>query len=197
MRLVLLVALLGGVAGCTKAPPLQPKATGRLVVRVPQGNTQVLSDANEVPQLETSFEGAPGHIRVTLEVEGQLPSGRTGTTSLNDVLFRASGDGRIVLTIKKPDPTHPRGEVQLLCQSAGEESLASFEPSLWFDKPSSIVVFEPTINDAGSAPVEGREMTLGRFVARNLPQDIRVTLKAVFSARAMPPRTNAGTRAAN
>ena len=82
----------------------------------------------------------------------------------------------------------------LRCRSGGEESEALYEPAIWLAHPSAIVTFEPVGADPANPVAEGREVILARYVARNLPSDIRLTLKAVFSEEPVAPRVKAGVK---
>jgi hypothetical protein len=196
--IVLLVISCGIIAGCerSKAPPptLSVKPGVPLSVHPSEAPTRFFSSEEEIPSTYSTFEGATGSVRVTLEVQESSSNGEPAPHSLNDVLFKAVGDGRICLTIKRPWPEHPNGRVTIACRSGGEESSADFEPELWFHKPGAIVTFESVGGESSSPVGEGTEVILGRYVARNLPHDIRVTLKAMFSKKPTPPRTNAGPK---
>jgi hypothetical protein len=159
---------------------------------------RVFSSEDEAPSATYAFEGAKGSVRVTMEVGGT--SGPTPNASsadlpkLNDVLFKAEGDGRITVSIKRPWPEHPNGRVTIRCLSGQEESTAEFEPELWFHLPGAIVTFESPLGEPSNPAVEGKEVVLGRYVARNIPHDIRLTLKAVFTKDPVAPRTKAGIK---
>ena len=106
----------------------------------------------------------------------------------------AEGDGRLSVAIKRPWPEHPNGRVTIRCLSGAEESSADFEPELWFHEPGAIVTFESPMGEASGPVVEGKEVILGRYVARNIPRDIRVTFRAVFSRDPLAPRVKAGLK---
>lgn len=159
---------------------------------------RVFSSGDEVPSASYAFEGAKGSVRVTMEIGGT--SGATSNdpptapTSLNDVLFQAEGDGRLTVSIKRPWPEHPNGRVAIRYLSGREESTAEFEPELWFHLPGAIVTFESPLGESSNPVVEGKEVVLGRYVARNIPHDLRVTFKATFTKDPVAPRTKAGVR---
>ena len=131
---------------------------------------------------------------MTMEVEGSSTSTPPAPASLNDVLFKADGDGRLSVASSGPWPEHPNGRVTIRCLSGGEESSAEFEPELWFHLPAAIVTFESPLGEPSNPVVEGKEVILGRYVARNIPRDIRLTFKAVFSRDPVPPRMKAGIK---
>ena len=189
-----LLALLVGVVGCDGAtPPTAPPAgpVEPLAIHRPDSTTRVFSGADETPGASYLFAGASGSVRVTMEVEGTTAS---AVPTVNDVLFRAQGDGRISVAFKRPWPGHPDGRVTIACRSGEEESSSEFEPELWYHKPGAIVTFEPP----GPEPIEpvaaGKEIVLGRYVARNVPRDVRVSFKAVFAREPVAPRTKAGAK---
>jgi hypothetical protein len=195
---VLFVFSMVGLVGCGEikpsAPSLALKPVIPLMVHPSEAPTRVFSSEEEIPTTFSSFDGAKGSVRVTLEIEGNSKSSRPTPMSINDVLFKAVGEGRISLAIKRPWPEHPNGRVTIGCCSGTEESSAEFEPELWFDKPGAIVTFESVGSDSASLTGEGKEIVLGRYVARNVPQDIRLTLKAMFTREPVTPRTNAGMK---
>lgn len=127
-------------------------------------------------------------------LEGVAASNSTTPISLNDVLFHVEGGGQISATFKRPWPEHPNGRVTIRCLSGQEESSAEFEPELWFHFPAAIVTFESPVGEASTPVVDGKEIVLGRYVARNIPRDIRLTIKAVFSREPVAPRTRAGLK---
>jgi hypothetical protein len=174
------------------APPSRPAVP--LTIKRGEAPTRVFSSEDEVPAISEAFEGGRGSVRVTMEVERSSTSTTPIPVSLNDVLFKAEGDGRILIAFKRPWPEHPNGRVTIRCQSGGEESSAEFEPELWFHLPAAIVTFESPPGEASGAVVERKEIVLGRYVARNIPQDIRLTFKAVFSRDPVPPRMKAGIK---
>ncbi len=192
--MVLLALIATGCERSRPAPTLAVRPNVPLSVHPCEAPTRVFSAEEEIPTSFSTFEGASGSVRVTLEIDGTNPSGHPTRISLNDVLFKAVGEGRISLTIKRPWTEHPNGRVTISCRSAGEESSADFEPELWFHKSGAIVTFESVGGEASSPVGEGREVVLSRYIARNLPHDIRMTLKANFSKTPVPPRTNAGPK---
>ena len=195
-----LLCLAGIAAGCdgSKSPEVPPaKASVPLAIRRPDASMRVFSGSDETPTATYAFEGARGSVRVSMEIDG-LPGPNPAQPlppSLNDVLFRAQGDGRISVVFKRPSPDHPRGRVTIRCTSGDEESSAEFEPELWYHVPGAIVTFETAPDDPTDPVLPGREVILGRYVARNIPRDIRLTLKAVFTADPVAPRTKAGLKA--
>jgi hypothetical protein len=195
--MLLLIATVGFV-GCEETkPPYSRVAVKPFVpfsVHPSEAPTRVFSSEEEIPTIFSTFDGAKGSVRVTLEIEGTSKSSKPTPLFINDVLFKAIGEGRISLAIKRPWPDHPNGRVTICCCSGAEESSAQFEPELWFDKPGAIVSFESVGGDSTSLVGEGKEIVLGRYVARNVPQDIRLTLKAIFSKEPVSPRTNAGMK---
>jgi hypothetical protein len=190
--------ILGIFVGCEKSKPPPPSLSIRpsvsLAVRPSEAPTRVFSSEEEIPTTFSTFEGARGSVRVTLEIEGNSNNSKPVPMSVNDVLFKAVGEGRISMAIKRPWPEHPNGRVTICCCSGSEESSADFEPELWFHKPGAIVTFESVGGDPLGPMSEGREVVLGRYIARNVPHDLRVTLKAMFSKDPVTPRTNAGIK---
>ena len=159
---------------------------------------RVFTSQDEIPPVSYGFQGAEGSLRVTMEIEG-VPGSNPGATtpgppSVNDVLFKAEGDGRVSVTFKRPWPEHPNGRVTIRCLSGEEESSAKFEPELWFHLPGAIVTLESPPGEPPNAVVPGKEVVLGRYVARNIPHDLRLTFKAVFSRDPVAPRTKAGVK---
>jgi hypothetical protein len=129
-----------------------------------------------------------------MEVEKTSATPGQGTTTVNDVLFRAVGDGKISISFRRPSPGHHEGKVLIRCSSGGEESEADFEPETWLSHPSAIVTFEPIPSDFAHPVEEGREVVLVRYLARNMPVDIRLTLKALFSKEPVEPRVKVGPK---
>ncbi len=194
---VLLVLALALAAGCGGKPPAPSVATAApvpLSIRRPDPHAMAFAAGDEIPPVSFAFEGAPGTVRVTMEVEGISVTPRPGVTTINDVLFRAEGPGRIGIGFRKPWPGHPEGRVTIRCESGDERSRAEFEPELWFGHPAALVTFESTVGEPSDPVAEGREIVLARYVARNLPRDLRLTLKAVFTRGPTPPRVKAGSR---
>ena len=157
---------------------------------------RVFSAQEEVPSSVYTFEGARGSVRVTMEIEGNSVSTAPVPPFVNDVLFKAEGDGRLSVTFKRPWPGHENGRVTIRCFSGEEESTADFEPELWFHQPAAIITIESPPGDPSNPVVEGKEMVLARYVARNIPRDIRLNFKAVFSREVVPPRVKAGMKPA-
>ena len=198
---MLLVSFLSFLVGCegpkpTTGPTARPNDP--LAIHRADSPMRVFSGGDEVPPTSYGFEGAKGSVRVTMEFGGvpgptssHLPA---PPASLNDVLFQAEGNGRLTVTIKRPWPEHPNGRVTIRCLSGQEESTAEFEPELWFHLPGAIVTFETPLGEPSNPVVEGKEVVLGRYVARNIPQDIRLTFKAVFTRDPITPRTKAGVK---
>lgn len=187
---------LAWMGGCGSSPP-EPKPAVRanvpLSIQRPEHGTRVFTSEEEITS-SFPFEGANGSVRVTLEVEKISASHGGATTTVNDVLFRAVGDGRISIGFQRPSPGHPEGRVTIRCSSGGEESEADFEPETWLSHPSAIVTFEPIPADFAHPVEEGREIVLVRYLARNMPVDIRLTLKALFSREPVAPRVKAGPK---
>jgi hypothetical protein len=134
---------------------------------------------------------------VTIELEGstRTPPKTPPPPAINDVLFKAEGQGRIAVAFERPRPEHPSGRVTITCLSGGEESSAIFEPELWYHLPGAIVTFEPTTGEPAESAAPGKEIVLGRYVARNVPQDLRLTFKAIFTREPLAPRTKVEPRA--
>jgi hypothetical protein len=184
------------MGGCGARPPVASPSSRpmvRLSIQRPEHGTRVFSSEEEVSS-SFPFEGAGGSVRVTMEVEKTSSAPGQASTTVNDVLFRAEGDGKISIGFKRPSPGHHEGRVTIRCLSGGEESEAEFEPEIWMSHPSAIVTFEPIPADFAHPVVEGREVVLVRYLARNMPIDIRLTLKALFSKEPVPPRVKAGPK---
>jgi hypothetical protein len=98
------------------------------------------------------------------------------------------------VAFKRPTPEHPNGRVTIRCLSGDEESAAEFEPELWYHQPGAIVTVEPTGADANGHVEPGKEIVLGRYVARNIPKDLRLTFKAVFTREPVAPRTKSSPK---
>jgi hypothetical protein len=203
-RFALVLLAVGPLLGCEGAkPPQAPrKPAVPLAIRRPDSRLLVFSGDAETPGTAYEFKGASGSVRVTMEVEGasapvaanpphaEIPP----PPKLNDVLFKAEGDGQISVAFKRPSPEHPNGRVTIACLSGGEESSAEFEPELWYHLPGAIVTLEPTGVEPKDQAVLGKEIVLGRYVARNIPTDIRLTFKAIFTRDPVAPRTKAAPR---
>jgi hypothetical protein len=187
------LALMAGCGGTKPATAPPVRAHVPLSIQRPDHGTRVFSSEEEVTS-SFPFEGASGSVRVTMEVEKTSATPGQSTTTLNDVLFHAVGDGRISISFKRPSPGHHEGRVTIRCSSGGEESEADFEPETWLSHPSAIVTFEPIPADFAHPVEEGREIVLVRYLARNMPNDIRLTLKALFSKEPVPPRVKAGPK---
>jgi hypothetical protein len=189
------LVVLGFCAGCNGAKP--PRAVARpvgpLAIRRPDSAMLVFAGEAETPGSAYEFEGGTGSVRVTMEVEGTSVA-NPPVPFVNDVLFKAEGNGRISVGFKRPSPEHPNGRVTIRCLSGEEESTAVFEPELWYHLPGAIVTLESTGNDQKDQAVPGKEVVLGRYIARNIPRDIRLTFKAVFTREPVAPRTKAEPR---
>jgi hypothetical protein len=186
---------LGTCAGCTPPPAIPPpaKPAVALAIHRPSGELLVFSGEAETPGTAYEFDGAPGSVRVTMEISGTTgsPSAHSAPPIINDVLFKAEGRGRIAVAFKRPWPEHSNGRVTITCDSGGEESSASFEPELWSHLPGAIVTLEPAAGESNEAVNPGKELVLSRYTARNIPRDLRLTFKAVFTRDPLPPRTKA------
>ena len=189
------VPLLG--CGGPEPTPAPAKPAVALAIRRPDSGLRVFSGTEETPAMAYEFDGAPGSVRVTMELEGSpaSPSTKGSPPAVNDVLFKAEGRGRIAIAFERPKPERPNGRVTITCLSGGEESSASFEPELWYHLPGAIVTFEPTTGEPADSAAPGKEIVLGRYVARNVPQDVRLTFKAVFTREPLAPRTKTELRA--
>ncbi len=150
-----------------------------------------------MPSSAYAFEGSRGSVRVTMEIEGTSDPKTQIPPFVNDVLFKAEGDGRLTISFKKPWPEHENGRITIRCLSGEEESSAEFEPELWFHHPGAIITIESPLGEPTNPVVEGKEVILARYVARNISHDIRLNFKAVFSREAVPPRVKAGMKPAN
>lgn len=179
--------------GSRPAPPAPAQAPVPLSVRKAEAGTRVYSADEELSPASFPFEGAAGYLRVTIEIT-TADGSSSAAPILLDVLFHAVGDGRISIGFRNPSPGHHEGRVTIRCVSGTEESEAEFEPEIWLSHPSAIVTFEPAPREPSTAVVEGREVVLARYVARNIPSDIRLTLKAVFSRNPIGPRVKPGAR---
>ena len=188
--------------GCGKSTPVPAPGgnnpAGVLSIRQQKSNLHVFSAEDEPTPSSYPFSGARGSVRVTMEVEGASApvAGQPAPPTINDVLFQAEGSGQVSVHFRRPTPDHPNGQVEIRCLSGREESTAKFEPELWYHLPGAIVTFEPAPPDATGAVIPGREVVLGRYVARNLPRDLRLTFKAVFTAEPLAPRTKPPARVA-
>jgi hypothetical protein len=198
-RFAFLIHAAGIFVGCgnpkpVPVPPARPVVP--LAIHRPDSSMRVFSGEEETPTASYLFEGARGSVRVTMEIEGNSAPNPAHPMPLstNDVLFKAVGDGRLSVAFKRPSPEHPNGRVTIRCLSGDEDSSAEFEPELWYHLPGAIVTFEPSVGDSNEPVVIGKEVVLGRYVARNLPRDIRLTFKAVFTRDPVAPRTKAGLK---
>lgn len=187
----------GLAVGCEgpKPPQTPAKPVAPLAIRHAESGLRVFSGSEETPGTAYTFEGARGSVRVTMEVEGASGPGQANPPPrTNDVLFKAEGDGRISIEFKRPWPEHPNGRVTIRCLSGDEESSATFEPELWYHIPGAIVTIEPPGIEPNDSAAPGKEIILGRYVARNIPKDIRLNFKAVFTKEPLAPRTKAAPR---
>ena len=190
------LAVAASMSGCDRTKPSPSRGArlaGPLAIRRADSNLKVFNGQDDPPGASLAFQGAVGSVRVTMEIEGAAgPPGMVSPPpSVNDVLFKAEGDGRISVDFRPPWPDHPHGRVTIRCLSGGEESSADFEPELWYHLPGAIVSIEPTPGEATDAVMPGKEAVIGRYVARNVPRDVRLTFKAVFTSEPIPPRTKA------
>jgi hypothetical protein len=183
----------GGCEGSKPTPPPVPRPTVPLAVHRGDAPTRVFTGEEEIPKISYAFDGGKGSVRVTMEVEG-ISGSMPVPTSLNDVLFKAEGQGRISVGFKRPWPEHPNGRVTISCVSGSEESSAEFEPELWFHQPGAIVTLDSPLSEPSNPVVEGKEVVLARYVARNIAHDLRLTFKAVFTKVPVAPRTKAGIK---
>jgi hypothetical protein len=195
--LFLVAATLIGLGGCNGSkspttPAVKPAAP--LAIHRGEAPTRVFSAEDEIPSISYAFEGGTGNLRVTMEIEGVAGSSTPVPISLNDVLFKAEGQGRISVAFKRPWPEHPNGRVTIACFSGPEESSAVFEPELWFHQPGAIITFDSPLGEPSNPVVEGKEVVLARYVARNIPRELRLTFKAVFTKDPIAPRTKAGIK---
>jgi hypothetical protein len=193
---ILLLFVCGMLVGCessTPTPPTPPRPSVPLAIHRGEAPTRVFTGEEEIPKISYAFDGGKGNVRVTMEIEGI--SGSTVVPGpLNDVLFKAKGQGRISVGFKRPWPEHPNGRVTISCVSGSEESSAEFEPELWFHQTGAIVTLESPLGEPSNPVVEGKEVVLARYVARNTAHDLRLTFKAVFTKKPLPPRTKAGIK---
>ena len=196
LRGLIPLCVCGLIFGCntpiTPPPPVKPLKP--LSVHRADKPMRVFSAEEEIPSSTYTFQGAQGSVRVTMEIEGTSPSTVPTPPVLNDVLFHAVGDGIVSVTFKRPWPGHDNGQVTIRCLSGEEESTASFEPELWFHQPAAIVTFESPVGEPSNPAVEGKEIVLARYVARNIPKDVRLTFKATFTRQPITPRIRAGLK---
>jgi hypothetical protein len=191
--LIASLTVFGACEGTKPIPPPTARPTVPLAIRRGEAPTRVFTGEEEVPGISYGFDGGKGSVRVTMEVEG-ISGSTLVPTSLNDVLFKAEGQGRISVAFKRPWPEHPNGRVTIGCVSGLEESSAVFEPELWFHRPGAIITLESPLGEPSNPVVEGKEVVLARYVARNTPQELRLTFKAVFTKDPVAPRTKAGIK---
>ncbi len=194
--LALLAVGLSVGCGGTKAPTAKAKPVGPLAIRRPGFGDAGLSGRGRDSGAVYDFQGGPGSVRVTMEVAGARERTRRipAAPTIKDVLFKAEGDGRIWVAFMRPSPEHPNGQVTIRCVSGDEDCSAKYEPELWYHLPGAIVTLESAGGDQKDQAVPGKEVVLGRYVARNIPRDIRLTFKAVFTREPVPPRTKAEPR---
>jgi hypothetical protein len=193
---VVVLFVCGLLAGCEDSKPTAPptpRPTVPLAIRRGDAPTRVFTGEDEIPKISYGFDGGKGSVRVTMEVEG-ISGSTPVTTSLNDVLFKAEGQGRISVAFRRPWPEHPNGQVTIGCVSGSEDSSAVFEPELWFHQPGAIITLESPLGEPSNPVVEGKEVVLARYVARNISRDLRLTFKAVFTREPVAPRTKAGIK---
>ena len=98
----------------------------------------------ETPGAVYDFQGGPGSVRVTMEVEGTsgANAANPAAPTIKDVLFKAEGDGRISVAFMRPSPEHPNGQVTIRCVLGDEDCSAKYEPELWYHLPGAIVTLE-------------------------------------------------------
>ena len=193
--LALLAVGLSVGCGGTKAPTAKAKPVGPLAIRQPDSALLVFQGRTRLPARFMNSRG-PGSVRVTMEVEGTSGATRRSRPppTIKDVLFKAEGDGRISVEFMRPWPEHPNGQVTIRCISGDEDSSANYEPELWYHIPGAIVTLESAGRDQNEQATHGKEIVLGRYVSRNIPKDIRLSFKAVFTKEPVAPRTKAEPR---
>ena len=191
--LILLCSL--AIVGCGSSRPApQPAAPATPYIHRPEPDFRVFTGGDEVPVASFPFEDSGGYIRATMEVESAASKDPARPPTTNDVIFPVKGDGVLSILFRRPKPGEHGGRVVIRCRSGEAESEAEFEPNLWFDRPSSIVTFESKVGEAMNTPGEGHEVVLARYVARNIPAEVRLAFKAVFSDRPIAPRVKAGLK---
>jgi hypothetical protein len=196
-HVVVVILSIGMNTGCggAKTPPTPARPVGPLAIHRPDSSMLVFPGEAETPGAAYEFEGGTGSVRVTMEVDGGSGA-NPAAPPINDVLFKAEGNGRISVAFKRPSPEHPNGRVTIRCSSGEEESSAEFEPELWYHLPGAIVTLESSGADQKDQAVPGKEVVLSRYIARNIPKDIRLTFKAVFTKEPVAPRTKAAPKPA-
>lgn len=194
---VLPIAL--AVPGCDRTKPADrpkseegPAVTAMTVRRLGPSGTDPASV--ETP-IEFALQDAPGHLRVTLELDG---TGDAPAPFVHDALFLLKGDGRLRLSFRPPWPDHPNGQVAIRVEGQGTESTLVYEPQLWFDRPGASVAVTVQVPENGGSPVAaGAEVRLAQVVA-TVPGAFR-PMTATFTLAAGPepikPRVKAGVRA--
>ena len=153
------------------------------------GMASLIVPDQPVPPTQFSFEGAPGNVRLTVEVDGGA-----GPVMLNDILFRAEGSGTLSLTLRKPGPDQKVGRLTVDCRSGGEDSSAELDAGLWFADSDALVGVESRLTATPLRITEGTETILARYSAISAHRTIRMVWKAVFSNAPITPRVKAGMK---
>ena len=183
------------IPGCgDPAVPESASPPPPLAIRPGVGEARTFEAGSEIPPASFAFEGASGHVRITLEAEQASSDGRSRASSLNDALFRATGAGRIVVSFRKPWPGHDQGRVTVRCEEPRENSSAEFEPSLWFGDPGAIVAFASPLAGSVGPITPGAEVVLARYAAKVGSTAVSLTIKATFAAEPPPVRVQATTQ---
>jgi len=185
IRSLALAAFVG--PGCG-GPPLPPPAApaSPVVIGSGSGAARTFGAGEEIPPASFPFDGGPGYVRITLEADRTAGDGQASAASLNDVLFRASGRGRIVVSFRKAWPGHDEGRVTVRCEGVGEDSSADFEPGLWSRDGSAPVAFSSPVPGPGGPFEPDTEIVLARYAAKLGSGAVALTVKATFSTH--PPQ---------
>ncbi len=187
MRNGLLAILLIGMAGCDGPPHPLAAADGPPPSAEPLTIRRVTSDAGA----SFAFAGAPGTLKVTIEVEGGPDESYT-----QDYSFEARHSGTIALDFR-PEPEHQDGRVAIRCETRSLSSEVVFRPPLWFDQDPATVTFDFPPGGRPQPVASSREIILARYQA-GPPEGRRVllTFKATFLREPIAPRLKAKPRPA-
>lgn len=192
--LPLFLAALLAAPGCRRDPTPAPHAHRAVAATVERTGLAPAAGLTLTTPLEYAIRHAPGHLRVTMEVEGTGEPYKA--PFLHDALFLLEGDGRLAITFREPTPGREHGRVTIRCGGPESETTVDYEPELWYARPGATARVDIPIPEGKPAPLTLTDQTLAvvEATAPNAPP-VRVTLRVAASDRPIKPRVKAGVRA--